>query len=168
MKFLIKKNSHYSNRFISKLFSIIQVKKTTSYLVKFDDSCIYKLPKEDQGDINKLFGFSLGLHHKNSARFGWCWLNDQLRLYAYWYDNGVRKSKEIQSITIGKKYLLTIENLNTEWKFSIIDFYGDGVQELVVEKSKSKINFGYTLWPYFGGNQVAPHDITIELVDFND
>jgi len=168
MKFLIKKNSHYSNRFLYKIFNAIQIRNTLSYLVLFDDSCVYQLTKEDQSDINKLFGFSLGLHHKNSARFGWCWLDNQLRIYAYWYDNGVRKSKEIQSISIKRKYLLTIENLDNKWKFSVIDFYGDGLQEIEVEKSKTKINFGYTLWPYFGGNQVAPQDITIDLVDFND
>jgi hypothetical protein len=168
MVFTIKKGKHYSNNLFHKICNLLNFNKSVSYLVKFDESCTYSLPKEDQGDINKLFGTSIGLHHKNSVRFGWCWLNNKLKLYAYWYDNGVRKSKEIQNIEINKKYFLTIENLDTQWKFVVIGFTDDSKKELIVEKSKTKINFGYRLWPYFGGNQVAPHQVNIELIDFNE
>ena len=58
MKFLIKKNTHHSNRILYKIFNAIQIRNTLSYLVLFDDSCVYQLTKEDQSDINKLFGFS--------------------------------------------------------------------------------------------------------------
>ena len=38
----------------------------------FTDSCMFDLKDEDQWDVNKLFGFSIGHHHNNSSfRFGW-------------------------------------------------------------------------------------------------
>jgi len=166
MEFLIKKGTHYSNNFIQKLFNLLHFRKSTTYLIKFDSSCIYTLPKEDQGDINKLFGFSLGLHHKDSARFGWCWNNNQLEIWAYWYDSGIRKYQFIQPIEAGESYYLEIKNLGDNWEFSISDYVNSN--KIQVPKSKTLVNFGYTLWPYFGGNQTSPHDISIFMVDFSD
>ena len=166
MDFLIKKGSHYSNNFFHKLLNILNFRKSSIYLVRFSDTCKYQLPKEDQGDINKLFGFSLGLHHKNSARCGWCWNNNQLEIWAYWYDNGIRKYQFIQSVEIGENYYLEIKNLGDKWEFSISNYAK--VNKIQVPKSKTLINFGYILWPYFGGNQPSPHDISIYMVDFSD
>jgi hypothetical protein len=166
MYFLIKRGKHFSNRFFYKLFNFFNFSGHSIYLIKFDETCKYQLPKEDQADINKLFGFSLGLHHKNSARFGWCWNNNQLEIWAYWYNNGFRNYQFIQSIDVEEKYYFEIKNLGDKWEFSIHNY--EKIKKVVVDKSKTKINFGYNLWPYFGGNQVSPQDISIYMIDFSD
>ncbi len=58
----------------------------------FEQSAIYQFNDEDQHDVNKLFGFSVGWHHKNSYRFGWRPSADltKIEIVAYEYRNGVR------------------------------------------------------------------------------
>ena len=72
----------------------------------------------------------------------------------------------IQSVEIGESYYLQIKNLGDKWEFSISNYVK--VNKIQVPKSKTLINFGYILWPYFGGNQPSPHDISIYMVDFSD
>jgi len=162
MKFIIKKGTHYSNETVFKLKNFFNTNNTLQYQVVFDDSCVYELPKEDQGDINKLFGFSIGFnHHKNSARFGWSYQDGKINLHAYIYDNGVRKSKLIDKLNFNSSYLLTLTDLGEEWKFSVEN--GSNITELKMSKLHD-FEWGYKLWPYFGGNNPAPHDITIDLI----
>ena len=59
--------------------------------VVFDESAIYTLDvASDQGDINKLVGFSdcTQDHQSESARFGWRWFNSELQIIAYTYREG--------------------------------------------------------------------------------
>ena len=70
----------------------------------FDSSCIYTtVSRENQNDINKLYGFSDcdSPHLVNSARIGWRWSDDSLRLFGYVHNNGVILSKEIVAVSIG-------------------------------------------------------------------
>src|SRR5580765_3710065 len=62
------------------------------FIVKFDKSAIYQaVVPENQYDINKLWGFTEGIKNQyNSARIGWSWNNNALRLYGYVHANGVR------------------------------------------------------------------------------
>jgi hypothetical protein len=130
--------------------------------VRFDESSTYqtKDPK-NQGDINKLFGFSdcYSFHQKNSARFGWRWYNDNLEIHAYSYVKGKRDSKFIQKIDQNKYYDMRIETDGSEYVFSI-----DGQESVRLPRGCSqKFNVKYKLYPYFGGDETAPHDIRIEL-----
>ena len=125
----------------------------------FDSSCIYTSgDKINQGDINKLYGFSDcdPTHHRNSARFGWAWNGASLEIYAYCYANGKRSSKFLNTIKIG---------VNNSFHISVVK--GDYVFDLNGEKTSMPrgctgeyIN-GYQLYPYFGGDETAPHDIHI-------
>jgi hypothetical protein len=57
---------------------------------------------ENQYDINKLWGFSEGINNQyNSARIGWSWNNDALRLYGYVYAKGVRHYAGDHIVSIG-------------------------------------------------------------------
>ena len=70
---IIKKNTHYARplQLLKKLLCIrICKSRKMSCEVVFTESCRYNVGK-DQSDINKLFGFSIGMHHKNSVRVGW-------------------------------------------------------------------------------------------------
>lgn len=163
MEFLIKSGNHYSDRLVYKTFNFINTRKLLSYIVSFSEECQYTLNKEDQADINKLFGFSYGWnHHQNSARFGWCWNNNQMEIHAYVYDFGVRQSKFITSVEFGKEYKMSIQDEEDRWSFSINHDWGNPIQVFV--KKKCKFTWGLKLWPFFGGNNPAPHDMKINML----
>lgn len=164
MIFKTKKGNHYSNQFIYKTLNFINKEEFIGFTVKFNDSCRYELPKEDQEDINKLFGFSLGFnHHSDSARFGWFYKNEKINLYSYIYDNKKRSYEFITELDLNKNYSLSLFSFDKEWEFSV----SNDDQDLTIKKYKRSKEFsiGYKLWPYFGGNNPAPHDIEINMIN---
>ena len=78
----------------------------------FTDSCMFDLHDEDQWDVNKLFGFSIGHHHNNSSfRFGWRPLlnNMTIEIVAYEYHDGWRmKTMPICEVKLNKWYKFKI------------------------------------------------------------
>lgn len=149
---IIKKGTHKSWQ----CPELIVNKDVISYMVRFDDSCRYNIGP-DQGDINKLFGVGyFPHHHRNSVRVGWNYLpqTDKIRLYAYWYNKGVKGWHYMHSVNIGDYVYPSIHiNRGTH----TIDVQG---KRLMIE---CKGSLGYLLGPYFGGNQTAPHDINLEI-----
>lgn len=141
------------------------------YRVTFDSSCEYQTedPK-NQADINKLFGLSYGLHHKNSARFGWRSVGDgKIELLGYVYRNGKRinewgkKKISIGVIDTNKEYVL--ELLVTSGYYAFVLKTGDQKEILnaVMIKYGKLFSIGYYLNPYFGGDEVSPHDMKIKM-----
>jgi hypothetical protein len=134
----------------------------------FTCSTIYKFDDEDQHDINKLFGFSVGMHHTNSFRFGWRPTADLsgIEIVGYEYRDGVRvPAITICDIQLEKWYGFAI---CYDPEFSTIDYIvceRFGNYECTGAESSVDFEFdkhwGYTLGLYFGGNKKAPHDITI-------
>lgn len=140
-------------------------KKELSFLVRFDNTAIYNLNNNNQGDINKLYGFSdCGCkHHVNSARIGWNYdINTNLvRLYAYVYKDTKMSFKYITSVNMDQDYKCTIICDNSEYVF-IVD-------SVVIKMNRGCDNnsiFRYYLYPYFGGDEVAPHDVKIKIFEF--
>lgn len=130
-----------------------------SFTVRFDSSAIYQtISKDNQGDINKLFGFSdnNAQHQQYSARFGWRWSNNALRLFGYIYNNGVRSSKELGTIDIGTENSCSIKVSDSTYIFTF-----NGKSITMPRQSKTVKAEGYKLFPYFGGNEMAPHTILI-------
>jgi hypothetical protein len=130
------------------------------FQVKFDHTAIYTTKDpSNQADINKLYGFSdCGTQHQqNSARFGWRWYNDQLEILAYCYSNGKREYKYLTSVDLDKVYDYRITAKDNEYIFSV-----NGVMESM---ARGCTNGGskYRLYPYFGGDEVAPHDVLIKI-----
>lgn len=163
MIFKIKKNKHYSNRFIYKLFNLFNLDRRIKFKVMFNESSYYNLGNPNQSDINKLFGFSNGLHHKNSVRFGWNPVSkDSVAIYSYCYINGVRKSHFITTVNINQEYRMSIKDCEKFYLFTIINPDYNIFQD-IVEKDDSVISLSYNLWPYFGGDEKAPHDISIKI-----
>ncbi len=126
----------------------------------FNESAIYKI--SDQSDVNKLYGFSdcNCVHMENSARFGWRW-NDSLEIFGYTHNDGIIDQKYIASIPVNKecRYHLFIDN----------DYYYFTVNGNQVKMKRSCTNKGgtkYYLFPYFGGDEKAPHEITIKIKEF--
>ena len=127
------------------------------YDVMFTDSCRYDIGKEDQGDINKLFGIAYWPHHhQNSVRFGWNYLKgDDINLYAYWYSKGQRAYKYLGYVKIGMRHTFVILPSANYHNLAV---QGRGIAYTVPVPGQ---RFGYALGPYFGGNKLAPHDIHI-------
>jgi hypothetical protein len=130
-----------------------------SFKVKFDSSAIYKTSSEtNQTDINKLYGFSdnNAAHHEYSARFGWRWSDNALRLFAYDYNNSVMSFKELGTVQIGAENTCSINVSGNEYIFSL-----NGAETKMPRASTTILAEGYKLFPYFGGNESAPHTISI-------
>lgn len=137
---------------------------TTSYnelrfVAKFDSTAIYTtINAGNQDDINKLYGFSDNntTHHQFSARFGWRWSNNALRLFGYVYNNGIRDSKELGTVAIGKENNCAIKVTTTAYQFLL-----NGKKDSLPRTSTTLKAEGYKLYPYFGGDELAPHLINI-------
>lgn len=138
--------------------------KTREYAfqVCFDSSAIYTLPAADQHDINKVTGFSdnQSLHQRFSARFGWRWSEDALRLFAYVYNNGERQEQQLSIIEIGQVYTCKISVKTGQYIFHIKEL---DIEVAMPRAATTKQAMGYRLYPYFGGNNPAPHDVRIWL-----
>lgn len=128
----------------------------------FDESAIYSLEvTSDQADINKLIGFSdCTQHHQSeSARIGWRWYEDELQILAYAYLEGVLHFELMGSIPLNTEIDMSIRATSNTY-----DFSGTGLQSVSLTRtSDCEVGENYWLWPYFGGDQVAPNDVEIRI-----
>jgi len=133
-----------------------------SFIVKFDSSAIYRtVHPENQFDINKLYGFSEGLDpHLNSARIGWSYNENALRLYAYSYKKGIVSSREIVSVPLGTEISCSISLGPENYVFRVFDIS----VSLPREPAPAPASV-YQLFPYFGGDEPAPADVRIIILD---
>lgn len=157
IQYTIAKGRQYSDKSI---FATVKCNQL-SFKVKFDSSAIYKtVADSNQYDINKLFGFSDNNadHHAYSARFGWRWSNNALRLFAYDYNISVMSFKELGTVQIGVENTCSIKVSGNEYIFSL-----NGTETKMPRASTTTLAEGYKLFPYFGGNESAPHTITIRI-----
>lgn len=132
----------------------------------FDFSAIYELANGDQEDHNKLFGISYTLNdHKESVRIGWRYSieNNSIILSAYAYVNGERIMTDVCNAVANRKYLGRIYISDDYYR--VLIYQKEDMRHLGSATIHKKYNksFGYKLGLYFGGNQTAPHDITIEI-----
>jgi hypothetical protein len=154
-EYIIKKGNHFANRNDVKT---VQLNKL-SFMVLFDSSCIYSTAKHSNaGDINKLYGFSdcNTQHHVNSARFGWLWNGEALEIHAYCYNNGKRESRLLGTVPVGKPVNMSITIQGSTYLFEM-----NGSRETMQRNCSANIAEGYQLYPYFGGDETAPHEIRI-------
>lgn len=131
----------------------------------FDTSSIYQtVDPENQGDINKLYGISdcNSYHHNNSARFGWRWYQDQLEIWAYSYVNGERISTFIDTVAFDTYNNYEILFTSDKYIFKLND------KEVEIPRACQAKATGYKLFPYFGGQETAPKNISIWIEELND
>ena len=156
IEFVINKGEHFSNG------SYKQFKgKELSFTAIFDSSCIYTTrSSENLGDINKLYGFSdCGTRHQeNSARVGWVWNGRDIELFAYCYANGQRSSQLLGTARINELVQLSIAVTAEQYIFT----YKDEKTHMQRHCNDPQAS-GYMLYPYFGGDETAPHDIRIRI-----
>lgn len=154
--FVIPKGSHDAGWKPELLHS-----SSLKFEVIFDESAIYTSElAENQWDTNKLLGFSdcNSAHHDNSARFGWRWLDDQLEIIAYCYVNGVVIIEPLAAVPLNEPSQYELALLPEVYRFTL-----NGKVHDVKRDAPCNTGVYYKLWPYFGGNEVAPHDITIKI-----
>lgn len=155
-RYTIAKGEHYAS---NNAYKTIETSELT-FLVRFDSTAIYQSVKaENQYDINKLYGFSdnNAPHHSYSARFGWSWNQGALRLYSYVYNEGKVSSKELTTVPIGKEVRCSIKVTSSTYAF----YVNDRLAATLDRKATTPKASGYLLYPYFGGGEVAPHNVNI-------
>ena len=155
--YTIKTGSHEVEKNTNSLFTGTSMR----FQAVFDSSCIYKTRSaENQHDINKLLGFSdcSSQHHMNSARFGWNWRENALRIYAYTYANGERQERELGVTELGKTMTYAIRMEGNSYVFSF-----NGTETTLPRHCSGGPGVAYRLLPYFGGDEPAPNDIYVKI-----
>lgn len=155
IQYNIKQGAQYCDQNTFKAVSVTEMK----FIVKFDSTAIYKTQNpQNQYDINKLYGFSDNKsdHHQYSARFGWRWSDGALRLFAYVYNEGGVSSKELTTIGIGTEVACSIKVQGNQYIFKV-----NGTSQTMPRLSTTEKGEGYQLYPYFGGDETAPHEIHV-------
>lgn len=131
--------------------------------VIFDSSAIYtSVLAENQGDINKLIGFSdcASEHQQNSARLGWSWNGKKVVIYAYTYVNTERISKPLGMVELNIPFACSVRAENKYFYFTAGN-YSDSIRRYCAGFTGQR----YKLNPYFGGDETAPHDIHIAIAE---
>lgn len=169
MIYTINAGNHYANGIN---FGIHSSGKTVFKTAIFENSCQYNLGNVNQADINKLYGFSVGLfsgNDYNSARFGWRWSigKSRIELLAYVYVNGTRINEWdadilLCSVLLNSQTYTEISIVGSQYKFRTINSE-DGA-EVIKLLPRGGNGSGYNQYPYFGGNEVAPHTMNLQLL----
>ena len=157
--YLIRKGANYMEGNTYPPFS----GKALRFKAIFDSSCIYStVDPNNQADINKLYGFadSMTFHQVNSARFGWNWMNGKMHIHAYCYVSTVRMYKELGTVNLNEEVDCSLEVLPGKYLFTL-----NGKTDTMQRACMDTIAEGYRLYPYFGGDEQAPHDIRIKIKD---
>jgi hypothetical protein len=155
VRYTIPRGAHYS---LNNGYTPVDTDEM-KFQVRFDSSAIYTTSDPvNQYDINKLFGFSdnNAVHHQFSARFGWRWSDEALRLFAYVYNEGSVISRELSTVKIGDLIECSIRVSGAAYLFTV-----DGQTTALPRASTPARATGYQLYPYFGGDELSPHEINI-------
>ncbi len=149
-RYEVNKGDHFSGIHYSLLSSSKLI-----FDAMFDGSCEYNLGNSHQLDINKLYGVSdcNGAHHENSARFGWRW-NGIIEIFAYWYNDGILKYELIGTCNVNEVHRYEIDLLDKHYLFKY-----DSKELLTDRFNQCNLGAYYKLFFYFGGQEVAPHDM---------
>jgi len=160
--YTIPQGAHYATGYDSTHFEVITALHQ-HFKAIFDSSAIYStVDNNDQQDVNKLFGFSdnQASHHAFSARVGWSWSNNALKLFGYTYNDSIRAIQQLAIVPIGQEVdcNIGIDTLRKLYLFTV-----NGTTTSMPRTAKTTSIIGYKLYPYFGGNEVAPHKVTIKV-----
>ncbi|HYH14025.1 MAG TPA: hypothetical protein VD794_02330, partial [Flavisolibacter sp.] len=96
-------------------------------------------------------------HHNFSARLGWSWNKNALRLYAYIYNESKVNAQELGVVDIGQEVSCAIKVAGSAYQF----FVNDRLVATMPRKATTPKASGYLLYPYFGGDEPAPHNVNI-------
>lgn len=140
----IKKGHHFCSlwqRIVFCMFWIGGWKFTArmmEYTVRFNETMKYDHKNANQYDWNKLPGFQKGFDKTNRYLRGWRYskIDNDFDVSAYFHDNSIKP-----------EYTYFGATTNGSWKFKVQNPY----------------SFATPLFVYFGGDEVAPHDMDITI-----
>ena len=121
----------------------------------------------NQYDWNKLMGLTSSDHQYNSIRLGWRYNPDEdaIDLGYYGYLNGVRQMHELATVPFERWVPVTLQFSTTGTTAT-----ADGVsasESGVVDTTAGGATF-IMQTAYFGGDEVAPHDIHIDVRNISE
>ena len=90
-------------------------------------------------------------------RFGWRYYKDKLQILWFKHEAGKFTFDVITSIELNKPYTCTLDIFEDEYIVSV------GGITTIVSRPCSDYKKRYYLYPYFGGDEVAPHTIKIKI-----
>jgi len=166
--YIIEAGEHRSkneNKFLLKGVKLSPLgSRTLLWAGRFGAGTRYDLKNKDQADWNKMYGMMCGMKvHKHSVRIGWRWdtTEKKIEICIYYYNED---SDRFQTIKVGyvdqfKSIEYAIHSSkNKYWRVEIEGF----THYIIPSHTKCKwINGRFRLFPYFGGNQRAPHDMIV-------
>ncbi len=137
------------------------------------NNCYFHTGTNDDNDWNKAWGWTTDILGKNSLRIVWRPLKGsttKVQLGAYIHKDGVRftfPNWDLGSYNWGSLISTWINHDGHN-----ATFYTSGpTDDILQDQHWSQIIpfekctcMGYRQYPYFGGNMVAPHTMTIELI----
>lgn len=139
--------------------------KDLNIKVRFDESCIYE-PFDEEHDINKLWGMGFVHHHKNSARFGWRAKDGVIEIHTYCYIKGERKSEKLIECMPNEWVELDLDVRRHEYEFKAKNIDGERAMKFIPKGDTRFLQlFTYKLFPYFGGNNPAPHEMGMSIIE---
>ena len=153
--YIIKENHHRSTySYRTSRSDLIQFKAI------FDSSAIYLTQDSlNQYDVNKLYGVSdcSKGHMKYSIRFGWRWLHGNLEILWFKHQHGEFTFNKITNAIINQPQNYSIE-IQEDQYILCVDGTCDSTERTCPQNYKR-----YYLYPYFGGQEAAPHTIKIKI-----
>ena len=165
VEYLLSKGQHTSRRvggFPGDKLGTLK-SEMLAFTARFDETVRYDLGNKNQEDINKLMGFSdcNSLHHENSVRFGWRYSieKDSVEIFSYAYTSGAVSYHHMGDVAIDETVHYQIQIVDN--KFYLL-LNGEINQE-VDRGASCDTGLYYKLYPYFGGDETAPHDISIYI-----
>lgn len=160
MIYTIDKFNHRHNSCIP-LVDLITWKDRIDFIFKFKSDPTYEVPnKEDQKDTNKIFGISDSWHHhQHSIRIGWRHNPDinQTTYCAYYYRDGKHYTEDLGPLKVNEDIYVCIEIKKDYYKVTTID------KQVQIPRTSKWFGPRYFLFPYFGGQQVAPKQFKIKI-----
>ena len=162
--YTIDRGNHYSDGPIDKLFGNDNKADSWEWEVIFESSCIYSesdlLNPSNYLDVNKLIGFSdCDRHHSQySCRVGWRASGDSIELLIY-----KRDDNNIGFKSLKKVYPDQIVNVTLDFKDTIYTSCIDGICDTLVRPCPNWSGRKYSLFPFFGGQETAPHKMKIRI-----
>tara|TARA_R110002050_G_scaffold83411_4_gene178362 strand:- start:573 stop:1166 length:594 start_codon:yes stop_codon:yes gene_type:complete len=162
--YTIDKGNHYSDGPIDKLFGNDNKSTSWEWEVIFDASCIYSesdlFNPSNYLDVNKLIGFSdCDRHHSQySCRVGWRASGDSIELLIYKRDDNNISFKPLEKV-----YTDQVVNITLEFKDTIYISCIDGNCDTLDRSCSKWSGRKYSLFPFFGGQEVAPREMKIRI-----
>lgn len=151
----IRRGEHYCRENVPEWIEGTQL-NVTAY---FNESNLYEQPHQN-ADINKLMGFNEG-HPHDSARIGWKVINGQIYVYPYVHYKGKNLGAENPEgflMPLRTPLLFCIKVIPGSYVFNL-----NGHWVTLPRNSQEKKFSGWKLYPYFGGDLPAPHNMSFGI-----